>query len=73
MVCSKINVLNLQKFVPRELLSFVKTERFLPLLVRALSSINPQGSLLVAENWGGINQLQTKLPLISLFSYNSHT
>ena len=36
MVCSKINVLNLQKFVPRELLSFVKTERFLPLLVRAL-------------------------------------
>ena len=36
MVCSKINVLNLQKFVPRELLRFVKTERFLPLLVRAL-------------------------------------
>ena len=58
--------------MPRELLSFVKTERFLPLLVRALFFNKPQGSLLVAENWGGINQLQTKLPLISLFSYNSH-
>ena len=27
----------------------------------------------LSKNWGGINQLQTKLPLISLFSYNSHT
>ena len=35
-VCPKINVLNLLKYVPREFLNFVKTERFLLLFVRAL-------------------------------------
>ena len=50
MVCSKINMLNLQKFVPRELLSFVKTERFLPLLVRALFLNKPSRKSAVAEN-----------------------
>ena len=35
-VCSKINVLNLLKFVPREFLIFVKTGRFLLLLFKAL-------------------------------------
>ena len=35
-VCSKINVLNLLKYVLREFLNFVITERFVPLLVRAL-------------------------------------
>ena len=33
-MCSEINRLNLLKFVPKEFLSFVKTERFLSLLVR---------------------------------------
>ena len=35
-LCKAFVVLNLLKFVPREFLSFVKTERFLPPLVRAL-------------------------------------
>ena len=46
-ICSKINVLNRHRFVPREFLSFVKTESFRFCCSEHFSSsMNPQGGLL---------------------------
>ena len=66
LICSKINLLNWLKFVPREFVSLVKTERFLDCWSEHFSLMNPQGSLLGRKlRWHQWYFMQTRMAALN--------